>query len=158
MKLGNEVEGRFKGLPTLFLDANEFLYWDLMTVATKVLEDYGDGDVLMRTARVKQIYVSDRDNILTGKEEAWDKWEGIMITVEVTQVTDRDIYPEGTNVMLAIDDSPISIPSLSFTNLLDTDQVKFTDNRGGSVWCVTKENMARTVPSDFDHDITLFKE
>lgn len=128
-KIGIEVEGRFIGLHTLFIDAATESY---------MLKDCN--------LNVQQIYISDNDNLLKlDSELIKDAADNFIITIERTYLPHE--YPEYINIMLSIsNNSP-------FFRLHENDQVKFSWQQ--TVYAITKRNMTKTIPSDFDGDVTL---
>jgi hypothetical protein len=126
-KIGIEVEGRFKGIKTLFIQAEEF------------------DDALRIPRECNHIYISDNENTLDLSAEEWDAWtERWLITVDVTDVCETP--RPGLNIMLRIDHP-------SFWYLKPTDQIKFEQDK--NVWTIPVESMYRTFPEDFEGDIQL---
>jgi hypothetical protein len=170
MKKGIEVEGRFKGLPTIFMSAEEFLSESKETLLNCCREE-----------NVCHIYVSDHKNVLDLSEEkdeeeqeqalrianpsqAVDKSfkylsdNGIMTSVERTEL----LYETaGTiNVLLLMPESV----SNSFKYLKTHDQVKFHKENpfGGAklekqpyVFTATVETMCITLPHEFENDVEI---
>lgn len=133
MKLGLEAEGRLKGLPTLFLTAEEF--------CSARWED------LPPLPRIHLLYISDHGNMLRPKHTAFELWRDYPITLEVTKVDRRDLYPPNVTFMLCIE-------SESVWRLAPTDQIKFSSDFQ-YVKSVAVENMSHTSPEDFRADSTL---
>lgn len=140
MKIGKEVEGRLKGLDTLFMSAQDFV-----EKANSFAEERSEIFILCMENSVNHVYVSDLENELDLQAVAkFSKREAVVVTVERTALTER--VPSNINVMLAMDYS-------SFQHLKETDQVKFS--RDLYVHCIPKESMYKTIPSDFAEDKTL---
>ena len=105
MKLGYEVEGKYIGIKSIFLDVTE------MPKLDTALSDH----------KVNQIYISDHDNILDlgpnpGSKLA--KYCGeYVVTVERT-ITSKNVL-DRINVLLVVDNP-------SFWDLRPNDQIKFT--------------------------------
>jgi hypothetical protein len=136
VKLGVEVEGRLRGLRTLFLQASECKGKNAEEIKQSIPEGMN----------VEQIYISDLENEfkLTGL------WlhrlaEDFLVTVEVTELTCKP--PEGVNVILRID-------SPSFWHLRETDQIKFTTEEN-HVWMYVAEQGMATRPEAFEKDKVL---
>ena len=134
MHKGIEVEGKFKGLKSIFLDAEEFLEWNKLT------------DVLNQHTDIEQLYISDHRNVLdlSANVSLNVLAERYHVTVERTYVP-RYINVN-VNIMLVIDNE-------SFWNLRGNDQIKISKDL--TVYSVPLSGMYKTVPSDFDGDITL---
>lgn len=152
MKIGFEVEGRYKGLYTLFMKADEaldfFAYRSLKQRASRSIDD--------KIEKVRHIYISDHENILRPADTCLQKWDelGLPVTIEVTRVNSwRAVFTKNVHLMLAVVDGDF-LTNTSFWNLLPTDQIKFSSPKGPAhmVYCVTKENMSVTKPEDFDGD------
>jgi hypothetical protein len=156
MKLGFEVEGRLSGLYTLFMDAKEamefFNYKSLKDRSTPK-------SAVASVERVQQIYVSDHANDIQPYADCLKKWYelGLPVTLERTEIYNRDSYSKNVTIMLTITDTG-SLFNDSFWNLYDTDQVKFsrtTFDGSNTVRCITVGNMMLTQPQAFADDITL---
>jgi hypothetical protein len=137
-KIGVEVEGRFIGLRTLFLDASELEQRDLVNHA-------------LANREVQQIYVSDPLNLLgIGVNTVFPMLPSLstkyLITVEVNSLGSAPI-PEWMNIILNVD-------NLDVWKLRKADQVKFSDQL--NVLATTVQSMTRTVPEDFNGDFTLY--
>lgn len=154
MKLGNEVEGKLKGLYTLFMDAKEAKeFFQFKSLKERAVP----AGIANTIERVKHVYISDHENTIGCLADCLYRWldMGMPVTLEVTDVRFRDKYPANVMFMLNIkDDSSYHFTS-SFSRLADTDQIKFAvpSGVGFQVWCVTKENMTKTYPAAFDNDI-----
>lgn len=143
MKLGLEVEGRFKGLRTLFMSADEARQ---ILDKADAIEVSPSEKALRALLEVQAVYISDHDNTLSPTDAVFDllRESSLVITIEVTKVFQT--WPEDINLMLTVDSS-------SFWFLRDIDQVKFSKDQ--NVYAVTKENMSRTHPNEFYQDIEL---
>ena len=134
MKIGIEVEGRFKGLKSLFLTAEEYL-------------DMTSHEIERRASanNVQQIQISDVTNRLDltvlSLQMLADKY---LLSIERTKVGPE--YRGKIQVILWIDDE-------SYLNLYPTDQIKFSKNR--NVKLIAVENMFDTKPQDFNADVTI---
>jgi|SRR5882724_3740858 len=137
MKVGIEVEGRLKGLRTLFLDQSEF----------PMLEGVIEGLQHSEGRIPHQIYISDLNNKLDlhGIElkHFYVVWF-VIVTVERTKLEIR--APKHVNVVLRVDNS-------SFWFLNDKDQIKFEEDK--YVWTFTAESGIATRPEAFLKDVKL---
>jgi len=133
MHLGIEVEGKYKGIKTLFISADELWMIPLF------FEKYAH-----QAKEIKQLYISDHANeldIRPGSPVLLYKERFDLITVERTACAgphDAEIH-----VMLVVEHS-------DFWALLETDQIKFTRNH--YVWAITKGEMHKSIPQDFEGD------
>lgn len=166
MKFGYEVEGRLKGMFTLFMQADEAVRWseDGLRHALRGTNLQGQtiDSLLKKTAHV---YISDRDNVLEPDSPAFRTWaQDRLVTLDVASIHGRNLYPDNVTVMLTVTDSDAQMgkdayrQSESFWGLYATDQVKFTSGKNGGnhkVYVVTKENMTYTAPEDFESDIIV---
>jgi hypothetical protein len=132
MKVGIEVEGRFKGIKTLFCTAQEFLNNpDIVEIA--------------KNDKCSQIYISDLNNELSLKNLYLTIIaKSFIITIERTSINSTPPY--WVNIILTVDNP-------SFWYLNQNDQVKFTKDQ--YVFAVTKEVMNKSVPADFELDIEV---
>ena len=155
MKFGIEVEGRLKGLRTLFMSAEEFQSHVLSSILAK-----------HPWMHLQQVYVCDHGNELLYNNSALGQAElmGLFVTLEVTMIRSRRSYASNVGFILAIldsgfllhpDDVQAPFPNTAFWQLEERDQIKFSTGPQGTVYCITKENMSSTHPSDFLEDITL---
>lgn len=146
MKIGIEVEGRLKGLPTLFMTANEALVF----FNYKSLKDAVDPQHHKYIDQVRHVYVSDHANILYATDYCMVQWKDMAmpVTLERTfiDLCDAKEMPANVTIMLTVD-------SRGFWNLRPQDQVKFSLNE--HVHCMAVENMTVTEPKDFEGDIEL---
>ena len=153
MKLGKEVEGRLKGLYTLFMDGKEArTFFEFKSLKERAFP-LGSADSI---EEVEHIYVSDLDSCMTPDAECFAKWKefGLKVTLEVDRVSLREDYPDNVTVMLNVTDNSL-YASRSFWRLLPNDQVKFVLPVEDSfmVRCVTVGSMTMTAPEDFAGDI-----
>ena len=136
MKFGIEVEGKFKGIKTLFTSANELknLSDVLKHCSENLLKD------------VEQLYISDHENTLDltemGEVLKYTKLFNL-VTVEVTKCTE---HSDKIHVMLVID-------SPSFWNLNSNDHIKFS--RDHYVFATQRKDLEVTIPEDFAGDIEI---
>jgi hypothetical protein len=157
VKIGNEAEGRFKGLYTLFLTAKEArIFFNFKSLKERILSSsrlFSDHNI----DRIRHVYISDHGNMFGPKESCLFFWADMKmpVTLERTEIKDRLYYPKNVHMMLAIEDKGKT--NTAFWELAPTDQIKFSAPKGHAhqVFCVTKENMSLTNPEDFDGDITL---
>ena len=124
MKIGIEVEGRFKGIKTLFMSAEEYLVFN-----DNVEQQFN------------AIYISDIENVLPLQSVNLKALhEKYLITIERSWV---DKVPAYLNIVLHID-----IPSV--WTLKPTDQIKFEKDL--TVKTIPLENLYTTYPADFEQD------
>jgi len=133
-KLGFEVEGRLKGVYSLFVEVDEIKR--LLNPENQYLLD-----------QVGQVSVPDYESKIT-KEDidilmSLDK--RIVITLETPRI-DLPIQdlPRRLNLVLVV-------PYPQFFDLSITDQIKFV-NENKLVFMIPKESMGVTSPDDFDSD------
>ena len=135
MKWGIECEGRFKGVPMIFCDAEALLKHEQVT---KIFAE-------MHARGVSHVYVSDATNSLD---------YGFLASLFVNQTVTLDCTavrpeprPDNLNLMLRN-------PTFELIQLLDSrDQIKFEKDRTVYVWAL--HDAFTTVPSDFEGDIEL---
>lgn len=143
MKLGIEAEGRFKGLKTLFMSAEEAIkvFDPRLPLTLKMSQK-----AVKALAEVQAVYISDHQNTLKPDNPIFDQFRStqLIISLEVTKLD--EVWPEDICILLNVDSS-------SFWHLKETDQVKF--NYDQTVYCSTLENMSHTYPEDFRGDIEL---
>lgn len=139
MKYGIEVEGRLKGVPTIFVGADEFVT---------------DPDSIykaMRDHSVSHLYISDPDNIVPYTTD----FGKILVTLDMTRVRyDNTRRPANVLLMLRID--PAQKQGWEFADLVllrDGDQIKFERNQ--FVFVFPWSARIATNPSEFVDDITL---
>jgi hypothetical protein len=151
MKIGYEVEGRFKGLYTLFMNSEHAVtFFEFKSLKERAFPP-GSADSI---EKVKHVYVSDSADqpfLMNGVEDCFLAWNemGMPVTYETAYVGDRDLFPPNVHIMLRIDGSLGGFES--FWKLRLTDQVKFSKDQ--TVFCVAKENMTVTLPHEFMDDI-----
>lgn len=154
MKVGIEVEGRLKGIPTLFMSAKEFRALDLNMVFKKAVAQLNTRDWALLQS-VSHFYISDDENELFPEDLLSQKSaqaQQMVITLERTSVTDRWRYPANVGVMLRVGEGT---SAASFFALAASDQIKFSRGPQDEVYCVTKECMMRTNPSAFLGDVVI---
>ena len=133
-KLGYEVEGRLKGVYSLFVEVDEIKR--LLNPENQHLLD-----------QVGQVSVPDYESKIT-KEDidilmSLDK--RIVITLETPKVKlMMRSLPDRLNLVLVIDHP-------QFFELMNTDQIKFV-NENRLVFMIPKESMIVTSPDEFDSD------
>lgn len=129
MKFGIEVEGRFKGIKTIFMDQNEIV--DNLNLQ------------LFKLFNANALYISDLNDELTFKEitKLYKISEKYLVSIETT--SKRLCKYKNFHIILRIDNS-------DFFKLKNTDQIKFEHCK--SVYTITKENMFKTKPKDFNND------
>jgi len=138
MKIGIEVEGRFTGLRTLFLDQREIVdvHKRLDRIATS------------HWVMIQQIYVTDLKNIIdiwdekSILKELYDK--GFLVTVERTSVMKE--HPDYLHIILRI-------PSASVAFLSGTDQIKF--DLVDHVLMATVESFALITDDEYENDVEV---
>ncbi len=133
-KLGVEVEGRLKGVNSLFVEVDEIKR--LLNPENKYLLD-----------QVGQVSVPDEESVITQEDidilMSLDK--RLVVTLE-TPYVDLPLsdLPSRLNLVLVI-----KVPQ--FFDLAITDQIKFvSDSR--LVYMIPKESMIVTSPDEFDDD------
>jgi len=136
MKIGIEVEGRFKGLRTLFMGYGEFFE----------LKSFEDIEGILRDKCLQQVYISDLDNrIELRKQILRDMSKVAIVTLERTFVD--GLLPEHVRIVL-------SVPVRTDMRILRPgDQIKIDQHQ--HVWEVSKESMITSIPSDFLNDVHL---
>ena len=139
MKIGIEVEGSYKGLVTVFVDAHE------VEILEGKLKDLALGD-----RPVEHVYISDLGNTLDLSYVS-SLFQGLLITVERTSV------PEGLANTQNIIGLSIMLSSPTYVEVAKLrpwcDQVKFND--GQSVIVLPMAGAVYTQPEDFEGDIQL---
>lgn len=127
MKIGIEVEGRLKGMPTLFCEAADL---------AKAIDE-------AKSRGITHIYVSDNQNSLP--YSAFDSQQ-LYFTLDVTKVR-KELRPYNLSLMLRLE----AYDDVSQLN--DNDQIKFERNRMVSVFPMT--SAITTSPADFAGDIEI---
>lgn len=135
MHIGMEVEGRFIGVKTLFIQAEE-----LPEVSNYLIHK-------QRKEDVQQVYVSDNENVLDLNNNNPLRWisQKMLVTVERTRLDATP--PPYVNVILNID-----CPSFQF--LKKHDQFKFV-REDRTVECGTRSALTKTVAEDFAGDVSF---
>jgi hypothetical protein len=130
MKIGIEVEGRLRGVPTLFCDADYFIeYPDEVKSA---LELHG----------LRHCYISDTKNDLA-YPYVGSKLAGFLVTMDVTKVFDLTL-PKNVTLM-------VRNPSFSdLQRLRPDDQIKYEENR--QVFVFPVGSAIKTQPHEFAND------
>lgn len=144
MKYGIEVEGRLKGLRTLFMTAEEALVF----FEYKSLKDAIDPSLHHLTDKIDHIYISDHNNTITAGLECIKIWDSLnlQVTLERTEMNNRTTYPDNVLIMLLVSNP-------SFWDLEYNDQIKFS--RDLRVFAVPLTSMIETRPAAFAEDIEL---
>ena len=136
MKTGIEVEGRYKGLRTLFIGAAEY---------SRLIET---GRLQSLMVDHPHLYISDLDNTLDYDSLVPDCLEGKVITLEVTRVP-PGLRPGNLSIMLRL-------PHLDeILQLSETDMFKFTRETDRTVKVGLPGMLIHTDPSDFEGDEDL---
>jgi hypothetical protein len=140
MKIGLEVEGRLKGLRTVFCTGKEFLDCSIWVLA-------------ITKRRIQQIYVSDHDAFIVDdlREAFLERVERLknvaFITVELPNGHPLLMAELPAEVGLIVN---LKIDPHTFHGLRKTDQIKISD--GLHVKTIAVENMFNTTPDDFHGD------
>lgn len=143
MKLGKEVEGRLKGLRTVFMTADEAI--NIFGGKGPITVNVTKHD-LAAIGNVQAIYISDHGNVLTPDSVVFNEIRTLDLVTSIERTAVNDFWPDDICVLLTIE-------SPSFWYLKDTDQVKFSYEQ--NVRSVVLENMTVTNPEDFRDDETL---
>jgi hypothetical protein len=141
MKIGMECEGRYKGLPTLFMTAEEYLAGMQIYTANPSLQAMMDYP--------RHIYVSDHKGKIN-TENLVGFWSmSRLITIEVTKCPkNRMEWPRNVTFMLTL-----PVDKNNFFGLRDMDQVKFSKQL--TVYVADKDTMMKTFPKDFAGDVKV---
>ena len=131
MKYAFEVEGRYKGLLTIFVTVDE-----IPKITREVHHHYP----------FQSIYVSDPE----GKLQDFtfiDIWNSKLIFIETHDFSNiPDAYRDRVKLMYRVND-----PNIYKLRL--TDQVKFRNPEDNlNVWTISVEELWKTIPKDFDDD------
>ena len=133
-KIGIEVQGKFRGVPTLFLSTEEVI---------RLLENKNQPTL----DTVSQVVVVDKDSKITVSdiEILMGLNERIVITLETPKInlSINDI-PSRLNLILVIKNHQV------FDLGID-EQVKFECNDGNVVYMVSKVNMTIRTADEFDY-------
>ncbi|QRE00064.1 hypothetical protein [Burkholderia phage BCSR5] len=150
MKIGLEVEGRLKGIPTLFTNA------EFVRDHTRKVQN------ALRVHSINHLYISDNSGILTYEKVGLEF--SCYVTMDVTK-TRVEYRPSNITLMLRVDPSAfhwlgqneVEGPAFwSFTDiecLREGDQIKFERDRHVFVFPVTQA--IKTAPADFEGDLEL---
>lgn len=142
MKIGIEVEGRLKGIPTLFCNASEFL--NKKEIISNLLHAYS----------LQHLYISDHENTLS--YQIPELTVSPIITIEVSQVS-ASARLKNLMLMYRIDKTPVgSIVFDSLARLIPTDQIKIEKNKKVFVW--TMNSAIITEPTEFEEDKEITKD
>lgn len=124
MKVGIEVEGRLKGVPTLFCGAHEYL----------------KGIQKAKEQGVSHLYISDNRNKIAYDNAALAA-SGLLVTLDVTEVYDCPNRADNITLMLRLPGH------CEVRRLKDRDQVKFEAKR--NVVVLPMHNAIKTLPHEF---------
>lgn len=140
MKIGREVEGRLKGIKTLFLDAEHI-------EKARTFLDQGDNAVL------QHLYISDQSNTLDYHTVS-DIFPEHLVTMDITEVLyDSPIdLPENVVLMLRVKGGTQEIFE-NVERMRTTDMIKIEHQR--KVYCFTVGNAVVTFPREFEQDIEI---
>lgn len=129
MKVGIEVEGRLRGVRTLFCSASDNIN---KAVGEAILNGIG------------HVYVSDNDNTLS--YQVFGDYPDILFTLDITCVQN---IPRPSNVTLML-----RLPGFEDVSALKADdQIKFEHNR--TVLVASVNSLVRTNPDEFENDIEV---
>ena len=136
MKIGKEVEGRWQGIKTLFIDELELSQFGVFAYK----------NIIERRVnyKVDHLYISDHKNLLDLSENntLLNALRKLMqITIERTKIS-SNVNPD-LDIFLLIDNE-------SFWMLKYSDQIKFSKDK--TVYAAVKDLMIKTIPSDFEGD------
>lgn len=132
MKIGIEVEGRLRGVKTLFCGP----------------QDVAAAKAYLAANPLTHVYISDRDNTLDYVMVGWS-FPACLVTMDVTSVREG-VRP--TNVTLIL-----TLPHSHWDNvarLRADDQVKF-HSVDREVLCATARNFVPTQPAEFLGDVAV---
>lgn len=135
MKTGIEIEGRLKGIKSLF-------------VSTKEILELGTRKVIQTAREHSVVHIEIPQDIIVnlGNDMFKELYQaGFIITTETTQIVGE--VPDYLNVVLIIE-------NLDFFKLRGVDQIKFVDAEL-NVYMATVETMVRTFPHEFEADTTI---
>lgn len=160
MKIGIEVEGRLRGIKTLFMNHEELMQafhhtQGSPTAFGRWLHTYAN------QYGASHIYISDHTNQITPHffgeyiGPFLDMKSRLLVTLEVTDYSEswyelRRQYPS-LGFMIHVEGKP------SLWGLEPLDQIKFSQetSRGPTVLCATRLSFQRTHPEEFQNDIEL---
>jgi len=133
MKLGIEVEGKYKGFSTFFIQDTE-----LPSFLSRL------PSLLNKHTKTRHLYITDTGEIGNYIGSLVYLTDLLNITVETSAVVN---LPKGVHIML-------NIPSKEVWGLKETDSIKFHDDKN-NVMSIPVESFLKTKPEDFDGDIEL---
>jgi len=131
-KLGLEVEGRLRGVKTLFIGASEI----------EAAKAY------LSLNPISHVYISDPENTLNYVVAGW-LFADSLVTLDVTAVR-AEVRPTNVMVILTMPHSYWD----SVERLRPDDQIKF-HSEGRNVLCAPVRNFVPTQPIEFLGDIEL---
>lgn len=149
MKVGIEVEGRYRGLDTVFCSDQEFIH-----AQAKIID-------VMAEHNSVHVYISDHNNVVYMRSVvAWLEENGNMVTIERTKMSKQDLHIlelfPSIHVMLNISEAENAD---DVWNLRPTDQIKFHRSVEGEsmpqVMCMPVECLYHTKPSEFLGDLKV---
>ncbi len=139
MKIGNEVEGAFRGIKTLFCQASELPAF----LARK--------DALINQYGLHHLYVSDWFKLLTQLQYDQLSAIGMPVTIEVTAIPSRARL-SNIRYMVAVEVDPVELGFFS-NHSRHLDQIKFTTNQ--HVATARMSDFNTTIPADFMSDVEI---
>ncbi len=128
-KIGIEVEGRLRGVKTLFCSADE------LVDRAKIIS-------YAASKGITHVYVSDRNNTLDYVMLGW-MFSDCLVTLDVTEVR-QGVRPTNVTVILTMPHSYWE----SVSRLRPDDQIKF-HSEGREVLCASVRNFVPTQPIEF---------
>jgi hypothetical protein len=137
MKIGIEVEGRLRGVKTLFIGAAEL-----------ELEGPSGIRAKMMAHNVTHLYVSDHNNVVD-YETLGLSFYSLLVTLDVTRVKPGP-RPQNVSIMLTL---PYEF-FIDVDRLAADDQVKF-HSVDRDVLCVSARHLVRTQPIEFCGDVEV---
>jgi hypothetical protein len=143
MKYGIEVEGRLRGVKTLFMDANE----PVQKVLDFLYSDEGRG--------IGHIYICDHENTLNYRQVAY-LFKGFHVTLEVSKVEGPELRlgTENLSIMFRIDLCPTKAIYKSISLLSSLfDQVKIEKDK--KVYVFPFSSVITTLPNEFEGDVEI---
>lgn len=145
MKIGIEVEGRFAGLLTMLLTAEEALAFFERPSLVKSVDDEA---VKRLIPLVRHIRVNDQNNMLFPQDVCLKKWGdlGFVVCLERTLLKDRRAWPDNVKIVLVVEEN-------SFWMLDKDDQIKFS--RPGSAALSSVENLRVTYQHEKTGDVNI---
>jgi len=145
IKVGVEVEGKFKGLPSIFINSKEE-FKAIVENIDLVKQNYS------------QVYISDANSDWVHQVGSYIKelivYQGVVVTIQSEQLNSilkNDQYMKlGSRLHLMLDISNgVKTP---ISQLRPTDSVKVHDSVTGEVFVISVENFFVTDSSDFTDD------